>query len=90
MIKPDINKVVNVILIALGVFYVTHCGKDSVIVQKGYTDKEMEYALEVQKESILREIDKQKEDEAFKNIDSVDVILRDSSNRTNSRQEAFK
>lgn len=88
MIKiEDLIKGAFIILIVL---YITHCGKDSVIVQKGHTDKEMEYALEVQKESILREIDKQKEDEAFKNISRIDSLMRYKSIRDSLRAEAYR
>jgi CRISPR/Cas system CMR-associated protein Cmr5 small subunit len=69
-----INQAFNIVLI-IALLFVSLCSKPTIIVNKGITPNELNYALQAQKEKILQDIDLKIEKDAFTKIENIDSLM---------------
>lgn len=74
-----------IILIFLGVIAFS----SQVEVKTGISDEKLNHALETQREEIIREFNNNARNEAYKIMDSVHILLGDTSNYDSLRANAF-
>lgn len=78
----------NIILLG-AVLFLSLCSSPTVIVSEGVSPEKLNHALETQREEIIREFNNNARNEAYKIMDSVHILLGDTTNYGSLRTIAF-
>jgi hypothetical protein len=89
MKKPTLSEILNIVLI-IALIFVSMCSRPKVEVTTGVQPYMIEYALKQQKERLIQQFEKKIQDEALKNIDDIDSLMRIKHIRDSLRSVAFR